>query len=409
MNLQSYTMGIKGLMKVINENAPDAVKEEVITGFTGRIVAVDASMAIYQFLVAVRSADHAGGASTQLTNEAGEVTSHLQGILYRTIRMLKAGLKPVFVFDGKAPGMKSGELEKRRAKAADAATKMKEAVESGNVEEQEKYSKRTVRMTKTHTADCQRLLDLMGIPTVKAPTEAESQCAELVKKGKVWATATEDMDALTFGTTVQLRRLTMSEARKMPVLELTLSKVLEGLKLSMDAFIDFCILCGCDYCDTVRGIGPKKALTGIRKYGTIEKFVASLKGSKGVVVPETFLADADRARQIFREPEVTEGSSIQLKWTNADEAGVIAFLCGEKGFNEDRIKKALINLAKAKKKTQQKRIDSFFSFKPTTSNSTKSKKKQKFEKKRKAKVTASKKKQIKKTKTSSKKPSFSKR
>ena len=70
-------------------------------------------MSIYQFLIAVRSMDAAGGGSMQLTNDAGEVTSHLTGMLYRTIKMLEAGIKPVFVFDGKAPTMKGGELAKR--------------------------------------------------------------------------------------------------------------------------------------------------------------------------------------------------------------------------------------------------------------------------------------------------------
>lgn len=48
---------------------------------------------------------------------------------------------------------------------------------------------------------------------VKAPCEAEASCAALVKSGKVYATATEDMDGLTFGTTVLLRHLTASEAK----------------------------------------------------------------------------------------------------------------------------------------------------------------------------------------------------
>ena len=33
----------------------------------------------------------------------------------------------------------------------------------------------------------------MGVPVVESPCEAESQCAELVQAGKVFATATEDM------------------------------------------------------------------------------------------------------------------------------------------------------------------------------------------------------------------------
>ena len=48
----------------------------------------------------------------------------------------------------------------------------------------------------------------MGIPFVAAPCEAEAQCAELVKSGKVFAVGTEDMDALTFGSSVLLRHLT---------------------------------------------------------------------------------------------------------------------------------------------------------------------------------------------------------
>lgn len=67
---------------------------------------------------------------------------------------------------------------------------------------------------------------------LQAPCEAEAQCASLVKSGKVYGTATEDMDALTFGSSVLLRHMTFSEARKMPIQEYTLNRVLEGLELS---------------------------------------------------------------------------------------------------------------------------------------------------------------------------------
>lgn len=275
--------------------------------------------------------------------------------------MLRNGLKPVFVFDGKPPDMKSGELEKRRAAKLEAEKKLKEAEETGDTEAMEKFGRRNVKMTKKHIAECKRLLTLMGIPIVEAPSEAEGQCAELVKKGKAWATATEDMDALTFGTTVQLRRLTFPESRKMPVLELNLAKVLEGLNMTMAQFIDFCILCGCDYCDTIRGIGPKTALAGIRKYKTMEKFVESLKGGKKEP-PASFLEVAVRARSMFHSPEVTDASTLNLKWKSADVEAVKKFLVDEKGFQENRVDSAMISLAKAMKATQQKRIDSFFSF-----------------------------------------------
>lgn len=102
----------------------------------GRKIAIDASMCIYQFLIAVRQDGNV------LQNEDGETTryihcktdtlttvkmlllvkriepklpfvlhiSHLMGMFYRTIRMLEHGIKPVYVFDGKPPQLKSSEV-----------------------------------------------------------------------------------------------------------------------------------------------------------------------------------------------------------------------------------------------------------------------------------------------------------
>lgn len=38
-------------------------------------------------------------------------------------------------------------------------------------------------------------------------------------------------------------------------------------------FVDLCILLGCDYCDKIAGLGPKRALTLIKKHRTIENVV----------------------------------------------------------------------------------------------------------------------------------------
>jgi flap endonuclease-1 len=54
-------------------------------------------------------------------------------------------------------------------------------------------------VTKQHNDDCKRLLRLMGVPVIDAPSEAEAQCAEMAKAGLVYGVATEDMDCLTFG------------------------------------------------------------------------------------------------------------------------------------------------------------------------------------------------------------------
>ncbi|KFB47549.1 AGAP011448-PA-like protein [Anopheles sinensis] len=350
-------MGIKGLSQLIADVAPFAVKEGEMKQYFGRKVAIDASMSLYQFLIAVR----AEGA--QLTSVDGETTSHLMGTFYRTIRLLENGLKPVYVFDGKPPDLKSGELNKRAERREEAQKALDKATEAGAVEDMEKFNRRLVKVTKTHVSEAKELLRLMGVPYVEAPCEAEAQCAALVRAGKVYATATEDMDALTFGSTVLLRRLTFSEARKMPVQEFTYEKVLKGFELTQDEFIDLCILLGCDYCDTIRGIGPKKAIELINKHRTIEKILENID-TKKYIVPEDW--NYQQARRLFKEPEVQDGASIELKWSEPDEEGLVKFLCGDRQFNEDRIRAGAKKIMKTKNTATQGRLDSFFKVLPST-------------------------------------------
>ncbi|XP_069114047.1 flap endonuclease 1-like isoform X2 [Argopecten irradians] len=322
-------------------------------------------MCIYQFLIAVRQDGN------QLMSEDGETTSHLMGMFYRTIRMVENGIKPVYVFDGKPPDMKSGELAKRKEKRDEAQKALAEAEEKGDSENIEKFSKRLVKMTKGHIDDCKILLKHMGIPYIEAPGEAEAQCAALVKAGKVYATSTEDMDALTFGTNVLLRNLTVSEARKLPIKEYYYSKILEEIGLEKDEFIDLCILLGCDYCESIRGIGPKRAIDLIKQHKSIEEILKHLD-TKKYSVPEDWMYK--EARRLFQEPEVTEPNDIELKWSEPDEEGLIKFMCEEKNFNEDRMRNGMKKLTKARQGTTQGRLDSFFSVVSTQSSSTKKRK-----------------------------------
>jgi len=357
-------MGIHGLSKVIGDHAPSGSKENEIKNYFGRKIAIDASMSIYQFLIAVRSD------GSQLTNEAGEITSHLMGMFYRTIRMVENGIKPVYVFDGKPPHMKSGELAKRRERREEAQKGLTEAEEAGDAESMEKFSRRLVKVTPEHNAECKRLLKLMGIPYIDAPCEAEAQCAALVKAGKVYATGTEDMDALTFGSTVLLRHLTFSEARKTPIREFYLERILAELELSQDEFIDLCILLGCDYCDSIKGIGPKRAIDLIKQYKTIEEIIKHLD-TKKYTLPEEW--PYQEARELFKNPEVVKVEDVELKWEGPNEEELIKFMVEEKGFSEDRIRSGIKKLTKARQGSTQGRLDSFFKVLPSPSSSSKRK------------------------------------
>ncbi|UYV68976.1 FEN1 [Cordylochernes scorpioides] len=312
----------------------------------GRKVAIDASMSIYQFLIAVRQE------ANVLTNAEGETTSldlcsHLVGLFYRTIRMLENGLKPVYVFDGKPPQMKKGELEKRAERREEAQKQLAEAEEKGVAEDVNKFSRRLVKVTPQHNNDCKKLLKYMGVPYIEAPCEAEAQCAALVKAGKVYGTATEDMDGLTFGSNVLLRHMTFSEARKMPIKEFTLATILSELKLTQDQFIDLCILLGCDYCDSIKGVGPKRAIELITKYGSLDNIVENIDTKVCSLILGTRGTAHDNHRLLC--PQV-------CLWCS-----------------EDRVRNGVKKLNKSRQSSTQGRLDSFFTVTPSQNGGVKRK------------------------------------
>jgi len=333
-------------------------------------------------MIAVRSGPEGGGAAALLTNEAGDVTSHLQGLFYRTIRLMENGIRPVYVFDGKPPDLKQAELDKRREKRADAEEALKEATEQGDVEAMEKFDKRSVRVTKEHNDECKRLLKLMGIPYIEAPSEAEGQAAILARAGKVYAAASEDMDTLTFGAPMLLRHLTFSAAKKTDIMEIHLDAVLSGLGITMDQFVDLCILCGCDYCGKIRGIGHVKALEYIKEYGSIEEMLKRIDRSK-FIVPDHF--PFVEARKLFKEMETVPMDDLTLKWNEPDGDGLRAFLCDEKGFQVERVDGGLRKLQEQLGKSVQGHLDAFFG-RPTVTPNDKKRKAQESLKGKKAKV-----------------------
>ena len=89
------------------------------------------------------------------------------GLFYRTIRMVDNGIKPVYVFDGKPPDMKGGELNKRAERREETSKQLAVATEAGDAATVDKLNRRLVKVTKGHNDECKELLKLMGIPYVE--------------------------------------------------------------------------------------------------------------------------------------------------------------------------------------------------------------------------------------------------
>ena len=231
-------MGIKNLLKFLN-NFPDLIEEKNINEYSGKKIAIDISILLYQVVISVRNS------GADLTNKQGKITSHVLGLFNKTIKLLLKGIVPVYVFDGKPPDIKRKVLDLRKNIRKKAEEKMAVAESK---EEKIKYFKRSVIISKEQLEDCRLLLDCMGVPYINAPQEADSQCAWLAKNGLVDAVLTEDMDILTFGSPYIIRNLT--SFKKKPI-EISLSKIKNKFGWSQDDFINFCVLLGCDYAEHI--------------------------------------------------------------------------------------------------------------------------------------------------------------
>lgn len=324
----------------------------------GKSVAIDAYNALYQFLAIIRQPD-----GTPLKDSSGRVTSHLSGLLYRTSNLVEMGISVAYVFDGTPPALKEIEIKRRIRTKEEAMVKYEKAVSEGKIEEARTYAQATSRLKDYMEEDSKRLLDLLGIPWVQAPGEGEAQAAYITKRRVTNFCASQDYDSLLFGAPTLVRNVTISGRRKLPRKQLyvevipetvELGRVLVELGISYEQLVDVGILVGTDYNpEGVKGIGPKTALKLIREYGSLESLLQkSLKGAE-------FPVDPQRIRDVFLRPRVTDDYS--LKWRTPDTGGVVDFLCRERDFSEDRVRRALEKMSKGIENEKAKTtLDAFF-------------------------------------------------
>lgn len=172
--------------------------------------------------------------------------------------------------------------------------------------------------------------------------------------------------------------------------------------MTINQFVDLCILLGCDYLDPIPKIGPNTALKLIREHGSLEKIVEFIENDKKgkYTLPDDWpFLDA---RDLFFEPDVRSANDPEcdFKWDKPDLDGLIQFLVNEKGFSEDRVRSGATRLEKNLKSSQQSRLDGFFKAVPKTAEqqaahkrkleekNEDAKKKRKEDKKEKAKAKA---------------------
>lgn len=321
-----------------------------LTDFQGKIIAIDAYNALYQFISIIRQPD-----GTPLKDAYGRITSHLSGLFYRTANLAEIGIKVVYVFDGVPHKLKLQTLEGRADIREKAAVEWKEALERGDIETARTKAMQSSKLTKEMVEEAKKLLEFLGVPYINAPSEGEAQASYMALNKDVHCTASQDFDSLLFGTPVLVRNLAITGKRKLPkkniyvdvgIEEISAENVLHSLEITKEQLIAIGILVGTDYNSGIKGIGPKKALKLIKKHGNLENVLKAI-GEK--------IEHYDEIRNIFMSPEVT--NNYKLQWYEINGGKVKEFLCKEYSFSEERVENALKKLQVPKEEKMQKSLE----------------------------------------------------
>jgi 5'-3' exonuclease len=320
-------MGIQALWKTLRKLAPQAFEPNALSFIQGADVFVDTPVFAY--------------AAMYTTGNDEGVAKHVLGLAQKIMR--SGASSCTLVFDGKPHVLKHEELCRRREvfRIAQEREQSKTAlpVESEGfctpststptemrVEHNEFHSVRVVdidehvdisahplwqktclRPTQETFLNIQRAAceeHILGC--IVAPEDAEKECARLasISGGIV---CTSDGDALTYGAPRVLRYIPGQSDFQM----VTLHKVLEALDLSLDAFQQWCVLCGSDFCSSIKGVGPVTSLKLVKAAAQLgactsqgELIARILTNNPKLVLTESGSAFAERygaALAIFQE------------------------------------------------------------------------------------------------------------
>ncbi|MCI0503639.1 flap endonuclease-1 [Candidatus Micrarchaeota archaeon] len=337
-----------------------AVKQTIsLDSLSGKVIAIDAFNILYQFLASIRQED-----GTPLMDFRGNVTAHLSGLFYRNCRFLENGIKPVYVFDGKASALKERVQGERAEVKRQAEAKWKAALEAEKFEDAKKYAQATSRLTGAMIEESKKLLDAMGIPSVQAPSDGEAEAAIMVRQGLAYATASQDYDALMFGSPLLVRNLSITGRRKVPRQDryilveperIELRETLASLGIDRAQLVLIGILLGTDFNEGVKRVGPKTALKIVKEHKALDAVTAYVKENYDY----QFEVDAEEVLHLFLDPPYVPPG--ELKWRPVDAERVAKMLVSEHDFSEERVNRTIEGLQKVQKeRSAQSKLDNWF-------------------------------------------------
>lgn len=324
-----------------------------IRDHSGMVMAVDAFNIFYQFLSSIRQPD-----GTPLMDSAGNVTSHLSGLFYRSVSLMDAGLRLVYVLDGKPSVLKGNTIEERKMVRERNLIELKKAEEAGDTERVRSLSSRINRITKPMVEESRELLSAMGIPVVQGRSEGEAQASYMCSSGAVDGVISQDYDCLLFGAKRIFRNMTFSGRRKVPGRNMyitvkpeymDLGENLNALGITRRQMIWIGMLVGTDFNRGVDRVGAKTALKMVKSGRDIKEILEN----RGATIDKL-----EEIEELFLNPPHEEWESVGTLTPDAE--AIREILCGRHEFSRERVDPYIETLRKASLRSSQSSLDRYF-------------------------------------------------
>ncbi|KAJ7968819.1 Exonuclease 1 [Quillaja saponaria] len=291
-------MGIQGLLPLLKSiMVPIHIKE-----LEGCYVAVDT----YSWL-------HKGALSCSRELCKGLPTSrHIEYCMNRVNLLRHYGVKPVLVFDGGLLPMK-GEQENKRARGRkENFARAIEHESNGNSASAYECYQKAVDISPSIARELIQVLKQENVLYVVAPYEADAQMTFLAASKQVEAVITEDSDLIPFGCP----RIIFKMDKFGQGVEFQYSLLQKNKELSFEGFtrqmiLEMCILSGCDYLQSLPGMGLKRAHALIKKFKTYDKVIKHLRYST-VSVPPLYEESFKKAILTFQCQRVYDPSNEDI-------------------------------------------------------------------------------------------------
>jgi flap endonuclease-1 len=319
-------MGIEDLTKTIKKHAPEAITNLQISDLPGQIYGVD----VYSYLYPSKYNSTAKGKG-----------SHIRFFLDMILKWKNCNKTLIMVFDGDTHSiLAKAETAKQRS---DAKTKMKETltlindkISQGTADEYdyielEKATRNNIKILDTDLDDLKHLFKLTSTNFICAKGEADHCLSALFSKGIIHGAISEDSDMLTHGINYVIRGIIDWSLRSSGTVNLyNLSEILKKFNMSMEEFIDFCILSGSDYCAKIPRIGSITAFNLIKKHKSVHSIIELNEYN----IPDDYTLNYERAVKMFKTMKDEEDVSLSLTDLKNSDDEFLAWLKDKTNYSQ---------------------------------------------------------------------------